>query len=89
MVFRDSAHLRRNSTTNSVYVAMVSKVFQATSIDIKFFVKHFHTIYHFGLFVMKHYQCNCINKIYLIHCMRNEPFIAMNYTRFENYMEYR
>ena len=70
MVFRDSAHLRRNSTTNSVYVAMVSKVFQATSTDIKFFDKHFLIIYHFGIFVMKHYQCNCINKIYSIPDLR-------------------
>ena len=49
MVFRDSAHLHRNSTTNSVYVAKVSKVFQATSKDIKIFLKHFLIMYNFGI----------------------------------------
>ena len=62
MVFRDSAHLHRNSTTNSVYVAKVSKVFQATSKDIKIFLKHFLIMYNFGMFLIKQYQCNCINE---------------------------
>ena len=41
MVFRDSAQLHRNTTTNSVYVPKVLKVYQVTSKDIKLIVQYF------------------------------------------------